>query len=197
MTLITKNMHCVIFWRKCSKFFEWIARLKSFTKSNTPQSSLSEDMDYNCYFTKRVIQNYLNYILPAIKPLLVRKNSEDLRSNQNGKENFVFPTKPPFLHILQRKSSEMLSKYNTGLSSLGVPGVPWHPQVLADQLTLYQPRGADYAHQIKLVSRNFRPSDGPAIQVLTYSLRQRTGHITKGIYLFFKKQRKYCNKKVF
>ena len=25
---------------------------------------------------------------------------------------------------------------NAGLSSLGVPGVPWHPQILADQLTL-------------------------------------------------------------
>ena len=30
------------------------------------------------------------------------------------------------------------------------PGVPWHPQILADQLTLSQPRGADYAHQIML-----------------------------------------------
>jgi hypothetical protein len=30
----------------------------------------------------------------------------------------------------------------------GVPGVPWHPQILADRLTLSQPRGADYAHQI-------------------------------------------------
>ena len=37
-----------------------------------------------------------------------------------------------------------------GLSSLGVPGVPWHPQFLADQLTLSQPRGADYAQQIIL-----------------------------------------------
>ena len=26
-----------------------------------------------------------------------------------------------------------------GLSSLGVPGVPWHTQILADQLTLFQP----------------------------------------------------------
>ena len=25
---------------------------------------------------------------------------------------------------------------------LGVPGVPWHPQILADQFTLTQPRGA-------------------------------------------------------
>ena len=32
-----------------------------------------------------------------------------------------------------------------GVSSLGVPGVPWHTQILADQLTLFQP---DCAHLI-------------------------------------------------
>ena len=35
-----------------------------------------------------------------------------------------------------------------GLSSLGAPGMPWHTQILADQLTLFQPRGTDYAHLI-------------------------------------------------
>ena len=30
---------------------------------------------------------------------------------------------------------------NSGVSSLGVPGVPWHPQILADNLTLSQPGG--------------------------------------------------------
>ena len=36
-----------------------------------------------------------------------------------------------------------------GVLSMGVPGVPWHghPRILADQLTLSQPRGAVYAHQ--------------------------------------------------
>ena len=34
----------------------------------------------------------------------------------------------------------------TGLSSLGVPGVPWQTQILADQLTIFQPGGTDYAH---------------------------------------------------
>ena len=34
------------------------------------------------------------------------------------------------------------------LSSLGVPGVPWHTQILADQLTLFQLGGTDYAHLI-------------------------------------------------
>ena len=33
---------------------------------------------------------------------------------------------------------------------------PWHPQILADQLTLSQPRGADYAHQIILAPTDFK-----------------------------------------
>ena len=64
--------------------------------------------------------------------------------------------------------ADVSKKYNTerqtliasacvaGLSSLGVPGVPWHPQILADQLTLYQPRGADYTHQIIVAPRQAR-----------------------------------------
>ena len=47
---------------------------------------------------------------------------------------------------------------NTGVLSLGVP---WHPQILADQLTQSQPRGADYAHQLILAPQISRPSDGP------------------------------------
>ena len=35
-----------------------------------------------------------------------------------------------------------------GVSSLGVLGVPWHTQILPDQLTLFQPGGTDYAHLI-------------------------------------------------
>ena len=29
-----------------------------------------------------------------------------------------------------------------------MPGVPWHTQYFADQLTLFQPGGTDYAHLI-------------------------------------------------
>ena len=29
-----------------------------------------------------------------------------------------------------------------------MPGVPWHTQILADQLTLFQPGGTNYAHLI-------------------------------------------------
>jgi len=52
---------------------------------------------------------------------------------------------------------------DSGLSSLEVPGVPWPLQILADQLTLSQPRGADYTHQIILAPPDFqtfrRPCD--------------------------------------
>ena len=45
--------------------------------------------------------------------------------------------------------------YISGPSSLGVPGVPWHTQILADQLTLFQPGGTDYAHLITTGSPGF------------------------------------------
>ena len=34
--------------------------------------------------------------------------------------------------------------------------LPWHPQILPDQLTLSQPRGADYAHQTILATTDFQ-----------------------------------------
>ena len=54
-----------------------------------------------------------------------------------------------------------------GLSSLGVPGVPWHTQILADQLTLFQPGGTAYAHLIKTDTPGF--SDLPTALHLTLS----------------------------
>ena len=54
-----------------------------------------------------------------------------------------------------------------GLSSPGVPGMPWHPQILTDNLTLSQPGGTDYAHQIILAPPDFqaflRPCAGHAL----------------------------------
>ena len=54
------------------------------------------------------------------------------------------------------------SSATPGVSSLGVLGVPWHTQILADQLTLFQPGGdrlcpPDYYWHTRI----FRPSDGP------------------------------------
>ena len=63
----------------------------------------------------------------------------------------------------------MLMFCDPGLLSLGVPGVPgvpWHTQILADQLTLFQPRGTDYAHLITTGTPGF--SDLPmALSSLT------------------------------
>ena len=56
-------------------------------------------------------------------------------------------------------------KYLAGVSSLGVPGVPWHTQILADQLTLSQPGGADYAHQIILAPPDFQTIRRPCLEV--------------------------------
>ena len=36
-----------------------------------------------------------------------------------------------------------------------MPGVPWHTQILADQLTLFQPGGTDYARLITTVTPGF------------------------------------------
>ena len=43
-----------------------------------------------------------------------------------------------------------------GLSPLGVPGVPWHTQILADQLILFETGGTDYAHQITTGNPDFQ-----------------------------------------
>ena len=71
---------------------------------------------------------------------------------------------------------------DTGLSSLGVPRVQWHPQILADQSTLSQPRGADCAHQKMLAPPDFqtvrRPSDY-AIHMYYKTKQKDTSLLTK------------------
>ena len=54
-----------------------------------------------------------------------------------------------------------------GLSSLGVPGVPRHTQILADELTLFQPSWIDYAHLGNYYwhTQMSRPSDGPVVRL--------------------------------
>ena len=53
-----------------------------------------------------------------------------------------------------------------GVLSLGVPGVPCHPQILADQLTLSQPGWTDYAHLITTGTHGF--SDFPTALIVQY-----------------------------
>ena len=49
----------------------------------------------------------------------------------------------------------MMCSAPTGVVSLGVLGVPWQTQILADQLTLFQPVGTDYAHLISTGTPGF------------------------------------------
>ena len=65
-----------------------------------------------------------------------------------------------------------------GLSSLGVPGVPGHTQILADQLTLFQPGRTDYAHLITTGTPGF--SDLPT------ALLHKTQYIDKVSFLVSK-----------
>ena len=62
------------------------------------------------------------------------------------------------------------------LQPLGVPGVPWHPQILADQLTLSQPGGADYSHHITTGTPGF--SDLPTALPCGLSTSERLSKCT-------------------
>ena len=76
-------------------------------------------------------------------------------------ENFSFlvkciyewPQDPLYCNLILQQLSRLQACRPWGFwSSLGVPGVPWHPQILADQLTLSQPGGADYAQPLALIT---------------------------------------------
>ena len=76
--------------------------------------------------------------------------------------SYVVPVKSK-VEILQNFVAFSEYMNFTCLSSLGVP---WHPQIMADQLTLSQPRGADYAYQMILAPPDFQTSsDGPGLFV--------------------------------
>ena len=58
-----------------------------------------------------------------------------------------------------------LNEFRILMQALGVPGVPWHTQILIDQLTLFQPGGKDYAHLIIIGTPEF--SDVPTALLCT------------------------------
>ena len=71
-----------------------------------------------------------------------------------------------FVTALETRRTQFGHIHMTGLSSLGVPGVPRHTQILEDQLTLFQPGGTDYAHPITTGTPRF--SDLPTALNHTY-----------------------------
>ena len=46
--------------------------------------------------------------------------------------------------ILSKRLNRSRNTTSAGLSSLGVPGVPWHTQILVNQLTIFRPGGTDH-----------------------------------------------------
>ena len=56
----------------------------------------------------------------------------------------------------------------SGLLSLEVPGVPWHLQILADLLTLSQPRGVDCAYQMILAPPDFQAFRRPCVYKISH-----------------------------
>ncbi len=96
---------------------------------------------------------------PDLNPLFCPPAPDVIRGrlHMNGKENLICPGN------LYMDSFDSFPVH-TGLSSLGVPGVPWHTQILADQLTLFQPGGTDYAHLITTGTPGF--SDLPTALIL-------------------------------
>ena len=72
------------------------------------------------------------------------KQNQLSSSNSKSLDVFAHSSHPSKLH----KSICSVAQFVSGLSEPGVPGEPWYPQFLADQLTLSQPRGVDYAHHI-------------------------------------------------
>ena len=48
-----------------------------------------------------------------------------------------------------------------------MPGVPWHTQILADQLTLFQSWGTDYAHLITTGTPGFTDLPTALVKVIS------------------------------
>jgi hypothetical protein len=67
------------------------------------------------------------------------KQNQLTSSNSKSLDVFAHSSHPSKLHKSICSVAQFVS---------GVPGEPWYPQFLADQLTLSQPRGVDYAHHI-------------------------------------------------
>ena len=69
-----------------------------------------------------------------------------------------------FLNLNLKKKTYYVLLLLAEVSSLWVPAVPWHIQILADQLTLFHPRGTDYANLITTGTPGF--SDLPTALAL-------------------------------
>ena len=101
-------------------------------------------------------------LFSKVKKVYTNAFHQSLFSNPKKKIQMCFKSKSlAFGRRLEATGprTNSLFQSKSGVSSLWVPGVPWHPQILADQLTISQPGGgADFANPIILAPQIFRPS---------------------------------------
>ena len=98
----------------------------------------------------------LCFIIYSVFQLVSVKNASGF---QNAEDDFTI-LKVEEIDIFRGRQKN-LKIFNTGVSSMGVAGVPWHPKILADQLTLSQPGWVNYAHQIILAPPDFQTFQWP------------------------------------
>ena len=129
------------------------------------------------FFARTYLPSQISRVLPQWKEQLTKVSEKagqslaDPNEYKNLFSNFNQTLEAEQMLAKERKRRMPASMYKqvpvsfgctyvTGLSSLGVP---WHPQILADQLTLSQPRGTDYAHEIILAPPDFQTFRRPCI----------------------------------
>ena len=156
------KMNCAVQWHSPNflrqswilhvfkKFFKWLFKAEiSQKQSNT---------NFPPIFTQS-LENWL-YLLCLCKQYFRWFCRWKGRRNENA-----FYLEWTLIHIYQ----DMIPY--TGVSSLGVSGVPWHTQILVDQLTLFQPGGTDYAHLITRCGQVVRDFESEAKTRCNFLLR--------------------------
>ena len=98
---------------------------------------------------------------PPPKDAVVVEGQEENRGCQRGDHVVTF---------------HKTSRINAGLSPLGMPGVPRHPQILSHQLTLSQPGGQIMPPHYYWHPRIYRPFDSPVMdRMSTKNIITKTG----------------------
>ena len=75
---------------------------------------------------------------------------------------------------------------------MGVPGVPWHTQILADHLTLSQPGGKDYVHLNTTGTPGFSDLPTALCSIVCNQIQTLTG-VSYCTFMFFRGGPNYKN----
>ena len=76
---------------------------------------------------------------------------------------------------------------------MGVPGVPWHTQILADHLTLSQPGGKDYVHLNTTGTPGFSDLPTALCSIVCNQIQTLTGVSYCTAFMFFRGGPNYKN----